>query len=209
MKIHSVEQINRLIKDDLLHEFSKYFANCLLIIAESSNVWIVNDMITSIRFVNMSDDIQSMWNRIMIQRARYRWTKENVLKSENNHSIWLFQCKFKIIEKDIISNIWRTKSILHSINLKNIQQTTFNELDVDIQQAFNDEKITSSTSSFCFSIKEILIQIKNDDFERNHAFKNEKLFSEWNNRQTNAVTKFRMQHVVVFALTKCQSNAND
>jgi hypothetical protein len=48
--------------------------------------------------------------------------------------------------------------MLHSINFKNIQQTTFSELDVDAQQAFNDEKITSSTSSFCFSIKEILIQ---------------------------------------------------
>jgi hypothetical protein len=49
---------------------------------------------------------------------------------------------------------------LHSINFKNIQQTIFNELDIDAQQAFIDEEITSSTSFFSFSIKEILTQEK-------------------------------------------------
>ncbi len=77
-----------------------------------------------------------------------------------NHSIWSFQCKIKVIEKDKISNIWRTKSILHSIDFKDIQQTTFKKLDVDAQQTFNRKKSTSSTLFFCFSIKEILTQEK-------------------------------------------------
>ncbi len=57
-------------------------------------------------------------------------------------------------------NIWRTKSILHSINFKDIQQTMFKEFDVDAQQTFSEKKITSSTSFFCFSINEILTQKK-------------------------------------------------
>jgi hypothetical protein len=36
-------------------------------------------MITLTRSVDMSDDVQSASSRIMIQRARYRSTKENVL----------------------------------------------------------------------------------------------------------------------------------
>jgi hypothetical protein len=134
--------------------------------------------------------------------------KRKCVNCENNHSIWSFQYKIKIIEKYKISNIWRTKSILHSINFKYIQQTTFNELDVDAQQTFNDEEVMSSTSFYCFSIKKVLIQKKNNDFEKHYAFKNEKLFNKWNNRQTNVVTKFKTQHVVVFASAKRQRNVN-
>jgi hypothetical protein len=86
--------------------------------------------------------------------------QKKCVNCENNHLIWSFKCNVKVIEKDKISNIWRTKSILHSINFKDIQQTTLNELNIDAQQMFNRKKITSSTSSFCFSIKEILIQKK-------------------------------------------------
>jgi hypothetical protein len=35
----------------------KYFVNCLLIITKSNNVLIVNNIITSIKFVNMNDDV--------------------------------------------------------------------------------------------------------------------------------------------------------
>jgi hypothetical protein len=36
-------------------------------------------MIISIKFVDMNDDVQFVSNRIMIQRAKYRLTKKNVL----------------------------------------------------------------------------------------------------------------------------------
>ncbi len=57
----------------------KYLTSCLLAIVESSNVLIVSDMITSTRFVDISDDAQFVSSRIMILRAEYRSTKENVL----------------------------------------------------------------------------------------------------------------------------------
>jgi hypothetical protein len=57
----------------------KYFASCLLTIVESNNVLIVSDIIISTRFVDINDDVQSASNRIMIQRAKYQSTKENVL----------------------------------------------------------------------------------------------------------------------------------
>ncbi len=57
----------------------KYFASCLLAIVELSNALIVSDMITSTRSVDMSDDVQSASSRIMIQRAKYRSTRKNVL----------------------------------------------------------------------------------------------------------------------------------
>ncbi len=61
---------------------------------------------------------------------------------------------------------------------------------------------------FQFLDKRNLDSRKDDDSEKHHAFKDEELFSEWNNRQTNVVTKFRTQHVVVFASTKRQRSAD-
>ncbi len=138
----------------------KYFANCLLIIAKSNNVLIVNDMITSTKSVE-----HKRWCSVCVKlhndsTCKILINKKKCVNYENNYSIWSFQCKVKIIEKNRISNIRRTKSILHSKNFKDIQQTTFSKLDVDAQQTFNDEEVTSSTSFFCFSIKEILIQKK-------------------------------------------------
>jgi hypothetical protein len=49
----------------------KDFVNCLLIIAKSNNVFIVNDMITLTKFVDMNDDVSFVLSHIMIQRARY------------------------------------------------------------------------------------------------------------------------------------------
>jgi hypothetical protein len=49
---------------------------------------------------------------------------------------------------------------------------------------------------------------KDDDLEKHHASEDEKLFNEWNNRQTNVVTESRTQHVVIFASTKRQRSAN-
>ncbi len=160
MKIHSVEQINRFIKNDLLHEYSQIF--CELFV----NNCRIKQCFNCQRYEHI-DKICRHERRCSVcveshndSTCKISIDKKKCANYESNHSIWSFQCKVKVIEKDRISNIWRTKSILHSINFKNIQQTTFNELDVDAQQTFNDERITSSTSSFCFFINEILIQEK-------------------------------------------------
>jgi hypothetical protein len=160
VKIHSAEHINRLIKDDFLHEYTQiscelFVNNCR--IKQCFNCQRYDHIDKICRYERRCSVCVESHND---STCKITMNKRQCVNCESNHSIWSFQCKVRIIEKDKISNIWRTKSILHSINFKDIQQTTFNELDVDAQQAFIDEKITSSTSSFCFSIEEILTQEK-------------------------------------------------
>ncbi len=160
VKIHSAEQINRLIRDDLLHEYSQiscelFVNNCR--IKQCFNCQRYNHIDKICRHERRCSVCVESHNN---STCKISIDKRKCANCEDNHSIWSFQCKVRIIEKDKISNIWRTKSILHSIDFKDIQQTTFSELDVNVQQTFNDETITSSTSSFCFSIKEVLTQKK-------------------------------------------------
>ncbi len=160
VKIHSAEQINRLIRDDLLHEYSQifcelFFNNCR--IKQCFNCQRYDHIDKICRHERRCSVCVESHND---STCKISIDKKKCVNCEDNHSIWSFQCKIRVIEKDRISNIWRTKSILHSIDFKDIQQTTFKEFDVSAQQTFNRREITSSTSSFCFSIKEILIQRK-------------------------------------------------
>jgi hypothetical protein len=157
MKIRSAKQINRLIRNDFLHEYSQIF--CELFV----NNCRIKQCFDCQRYDHI-DKIYRHERRCSVcveshndSTCKISIDKKKCANCESIHSIWSFQCKIRIIEKNKISNIWRTKSILHSINFKDIQQTTFKEFDVDVQQTFNRKKNTSSTSFFCFSIKEILI----------------------------------------------------
>ncbi len=160
MKIYSAEQINRLIRNDFLHEYSQI--SCELFV----NNCRIKQCFNYQRYDHI-DKICRHERRCSVcvesqndSTCKISIDKRKCVNCEDNHSIWSFQCKIRIIEKNRISNIWRTKSILHSINCKDIQQTTFKKLDVSAQQTLSRKKITSSTSSFCFSIEKVLIQKK-------------------------------------------------
>jgi hypothetical protein len=146
VKIHNAEQINRLIRNDFLHEYSQiscelFVNNCR--IKQCFNCQRYDHIDKICRHERRCSVCVELHND---STCKISIDKRKCVNCESNHSIWSFQCKVKIIEKDKISNIWCTKSILHSINFKNIQQTTFNERDVDAQQTFSDEEISSSTS---------------------------------------------------------------
>ncbi len=151
VKIYNVEQINRLIRNNFLHEYSQI----------SCELFVNNCRIKQCFNYQRYDHIDKLCRHerrcsVCVEShnestCKISMNKRKCVNCESNHSIWSFHCKITIIEQDKNSNIWRTKSILHSINFKNIQQTTFNELDVDAQQAFKDEKVSerylSSTSN--------------------------------------------------------------
>jgi hypothetical protein len=106
----------------------------------------------------------------------------------------------------------------NSINFKNIQQTTLNEPDVDAQQTFNDEEITSSTSFFCFSIKKILTQekttilksimhLKTNNYSMNEIIDKQTLSQ---NSERNMSSSSRQRSVsVVQMISRQTSNAFD
>jgi hypothetical protein len=160
VEIYSVEQTNRLIKDDLLHEYTQiicelFVNNCR--IKQCFNCQRYEHIDKICRYEKRCSVCFKSHNDFACKMSI---DKRKCVNCEDNHSIWFFQCKIKIAKKNRIFDIWRTKSILYSTNLKNTSRAIFNKFDVVIQQTFIRSEIISSTSSFCFSTKEVLIQEK-------------------------------------------------
>jgi hypothetical protein len=158
VEIYNVEQTNRLIKDDLLHEYTQII--CELFV----NNCRIKQCFNCQRYEHI-DKICRYERRCSVCSeshsdfaCKVSIDKRKCANCESNHSVWFFQCKIRIAEKNRIFDIWRTKSILYSTDLKNTSRATFSKLDVVIQQTLIRSETTSSTSSFCFSIEEILSQ---------------------------------------------------
>ncbi len=165
VKTHNAKQTNRLIKNDLLHEYSQI--SCELFISNCR----IKQCFNCQRYDHI-DKICRHERRCSVcarshddSTCKVSINKRKCVNCESNHSIWSFQCKIRVTEKNRISDIWRTKSILHSIKFKNVQHATFRRLDIDAQSTLAHEEITSSTSSFCSSIKTILTQNEKTAFE--------------------------------------------
>jgi hypothetical protein len=160
VEIYSVKQIDRLIKDDLLHEYTQiicelFVNNCR--IKQCFNCQRYEHIDKICRYEKRCSICFESHNDFA---CKVSIDKRKCVNCENNHSVWCFQCKIKMTKKNRIFDIWRTKSILYSTDLKDTSRTTFSKLDVVIQQTLIRSEITSSTSLFCFSKKEILIQKK-------------------------------------------------
>jgi hypothetical protein len=140
--------------------------------------------------------------------------KKKCVNCENNHSIWFFQYKIKIIEKNKISNIWRTKSMLYSTKFKKTRKMTFDRFDIVVQSTFIHNKITLSTSSSCSFIKEILIQseieilknimhLKTRNYTINEIM-NKRTLSQKSDRSMSS--SFRQRSVSVVQMISNQTN---
>jgi hypothetical protein len=158
VKIYSVEQIDRLIKNDLLHEYTQiicelFVNNCRIKQCFNCQKYEHIDKICRYerRCFVCSESHNDFACKVSID-------KRKCVNCEDNHSVWFFQCKIRVTEKNRISDIWRTKSILYSTDLKDTSRTISSKLDVVVQQTLIRSDVTSSTSSFCFFIEEILTQ---------------------------------------------------
>jgi hypothetical protein len=214
VKIYSVEQIDRLIKNDLLHEYTQII--CELFV----NNCRIKQCFNCQRYEHI-DKICRYERRCFVCfeshndfACKMSIDKRKCANCENNHSVWFFQCKIRMIEKNKISDIWRTKSILYSTNLKNTSRTIFSKLDVVVQQTLIRSEITSSTSSFCFFIKKILIQeeieilksimhLKIENYTINEITKKRTLSQ---NSERSMSSSFRQRSVSVVQMISSQTN---
>jgi hypothetical protein len=218
VKTHSAKQTNRLIKDDLLHEYSQI--SCELFVSNCR----IKQCFNCQRYDHI-DKICKHERRCSVcarshddSTCKVSVNKRKCVNCEDNHSIWSFQCKIWVTEKNRISDIWRTKSILHSIEFKNVQHATFRRPDIDAQSTFAHEKITSSTSSSCSSIEVILTQDEKTAFESIMHLEIENYFvNEITNKRTlsqdlerSMSSSSRQRSVSVMQITSSQtSNAFD
>jgi hypothetical protein len=174
MKIYNETTINCLIKKELLNEYShricKYFdKDCRL--KQCFNCQLYNQIEKSCKFERRYAICASSHHdnicTTLIERRK-------CVNCDENHFVWLFQCKIKIDEKNKLNDMWFFKSILHSKETRenNVAFTSKEHHKIDETTMTNRAQIVSfiaiesisSKKEFSFFLNTNIMYLKIDNY---------------------------------------------